>query len=312
MALLLRVPLTSLQARITDARAALAAAQAAARTTASRTSSRGDEGKRSGALGHTLNDGTTPKSVLKPYPPTSQKSPGNQTFRSGASGFKATGAQSEVNTASVQATTAFGEQEQEEEFVVPAWTGGRAFRCLPGAANFGALELRKRYRLKLNLLNADVGYSKFRLRQPKNSSVSVIYSPQAVAAGMSVPLEVEMSCTAAGEIKDELIILSEGEQFAVPIRATVVDSAQYMELQRTYGSPPEAEGVQLVDTVPMGFTLKATRSGQVGSRGKSLNEEFAELNMTLGDVQALAKTHRKAEWGTTKGFGTTHAGGPRN
>ena len=40
--------------------------------------------------------------------------------------------------------------------------------------------------------------------QPKASSVSVVYSPAAVAAGMQVTVEVEISCTASGKIDDEL------------------------------------------------------------------------------------------------------------
>lgn len=94
-----------------------------------------------------------------------------------------------------------------------SWRGGSTFRCTPGGVNFGPLQFRKLYRMKLLLLNIGTELSRFRLRQPKASNVSVLYSPAAVAAGMSVMLEVEISTTALGRIRDELQVRIRAQTF---------------------------------------------------------------------------------------------------
>ena len=291
------------QARIVDARAQLAAAAALAReTSSSRPGTSLAMTARTGATGTLMTDvpkGTATKGVLKPYPPSTQRSPVHgvdprsalkKTVDTTTSGMAQT-----MEATNTMATT-FGEAPQEEIFVVPEWCGATTFRCYPGAAAFGVLELRKRYRIRLSLLNVGVEYSKFRLRQPKNSTVSVIYNPQQVAAGMSVPLEVEISCTAIGDIKDELHILSEGESFPVPIRATVVDKHKYHEMVAALGYPPEAEGVVCVDSVPLGCTLAQTRAlDATAKKSKGGSQAFGELQgMTLGDIANMGKTRRKS------------------
>lgn len=90
-------------------------------------------------------------------------------------------------------------------------------------------------------------------------------------------------------------MLTEDEAFSVPLTATILSDEEYNKWEADGGvHHPE---LRLIDTVPLGHTLKATR-GQgagtsTGKTGQGSAGLLGDLGMTLGDVQAMAKTQRK-------------------
>ena len=68
----------------------------------------------------------------------------------------------------------------------------RVFRLRPRLAVLGQIKEAQVYRFKMVLSNCGNQIARFRIRQPENDSVSIIYAPGGVAAGMSVVLEVDL------------------------------------------------------------------------------------------------------------------------
>jgi hypothetical protein len=67
------------------------------------------------------------------------------------------------------------DEDSSEEDEAPG--KGAIFQAYPPAVRFGPVPAGCVYRYKVTLLNAGVDYSKYRIRQPKLSNVSVVYTP---------------------------------------------------------------------------------------------------------------------------------------
>lgn len=120
----------------------------------------------------------------------------------------------------------------------------RTFRLRPRRAQFAQLLVGTLYRFKMVLSNCGVQPSRFRVHQPDDGNgnvhpaVSVIYTPGAVAAGMSVVLEVEVWADQCGVLSTEAAIETETEQFFIPISAVVLTKEQYEAWELEGGQLP--------------------------------------------------------------------------
>lgn len=94
------------------------------------------------------------------------------------------------------------------------------------------------------LSNCGVEACRFRVRQPDDGnggmhqSVSLIYTPGAVAPGMSVVIEVEVWADECGLVDTEAAVETETEVFFIPISAVVLDSQQFEEWKLEGGQLP--------------------------------------------------------------------------
>ena len=191
-------------------------------------------------------------------------------------------------------TGASGDSSSEEE---DAPGQGAVFRAYPAVVNFGQVPAGCVYRYKVTILNAGVDYSKYRIRQPKLSNVSVVYTPCQVAAGMSVVVWVEISAGKAGEtIKDSFSVLSEvkGDMFQVPIHAKVTPGGDALPQM---GTVVDEQGqVEVVQQIAKTITLSQLRdkppAKETGSRLLRKNDG-SNLGGTLHEVQATGKNVRK-------------------
>lgn len=151
------------------------------------------------------------------------------------------------------------QDDNSEEEVAPG--RGAVFQSYPPVVEFGEVPAGCVYRHKVTILNAGVDYSKYRIKQPKFSNVSVVYTPCQVAAGMSVTVWVEISAgTAGSRIKDSFSILSEvkGDVFPVPIHAKVGESpVGLLEAGMFLGERGE---VEVVEQIAKTVTLTTLRS----------------------------------------------------
>lgn len=83
--------------------------------------------------------------------------------------------------------TGVDEDSSEEE---DAPGRGAIFHSYPPAVRFGPVPAGCVYRFKVTLLNAGVDYSKYRIRQPRLSNVSVVYTPCQVRGVSARPSHV--------------------------------------------------------------------------------------------------------------------------
>jgi hypothetical protein len=81
-----------------------------------------------------------------------------------------------------------------------------------------------------------------------HSCVSVVFTPGAVAAGLSVILEVEICADEVGAIEAEAAVETETETFLIPISAVVLSAATYAEWEAQGGQIPC--NVTAVDQAP--------------------------------------------------------------
>ena len=142
----------------------------------------------------------------------------------------------------------------------------RVFRLRPRLAVLGQIKEAQVYRFKMVLSNCGNQIARFRIRQPENDSVSIIYAPGGVAAGMSVVLEVEVWAEECGQIDTQFAIETETECFTIPIQAVVLDAAEFAEWQEQGGQLPC--NVAAVDQTPV--RLARSRAPAVATLKKQL------------------------------------------
>ena len=142
----------------------------------------------------------------------------------------------------------------------------RVFRLRPRLAVLGQIKEAQVYRFKMVLSNCGNQIARFRIRQPENDSVSIIYAPGGVAAGMSVVLEVEVWAEECGQIDTQFAIETETECFTIPIQAVVLDAAEFAEWQEQGGQLPC--NVAAVDQTPV--KLARSRAPAVATLKKQL------------------------------------------
>lgn len=133
------------------------------------------------------------------------------------------------------------------------------------------------------------------MRQPDDGnggmhpSVSLIYSPGAVAPGMSVVVEVEVWADECGLIDTEAAIETETEVFFVPISAVVLDSQQFEEWQVEGGQLPC--NVTAVDQPPKrkvrakAPTVATLRKQLAAKREAEMHGASAEAGGKIRDLQ---------------------------
>ncbi|EKX52042.1 hypothetical protein GUITHDRAFT_150660 [Guillardia theta CCMP2712] len=139
---------------------------------------------------------------------------------------------------------------------------------MPGLVDFGDLYAGYVYRSRLTVVNTGVDFSRFRIRQPSSSNVSVLYSPCQIAAGMSVSIEVEVQATQLGSFQDKFLVLSELDQFPIPIIANVIPNELDAEEERL--QVRTSDGVEAVQRLTRSVSLKQEQSRGGGRRGCKL------------------------------------------
>ena len=171
----------------------------------------------------------------------------------------------------------------------------RSFRLRPRRAGLGQLSHGHLYRFKMVLSNCGVEACRFRVRQPDDGagnvhpSVSLIYTPGAVAPGMSVVIEVEVWADECGVIDTEAAIETETEVFFIPISAVVLDRQQFEEWQLEGGQLPC--NVTAVDQPPKRMvrsrapTVATLRKQLAAKREAELHGEGADAGKKIHDLQ---------------------------
>ena len=142
-----------------------------------------------------------------------------------------------------------------------------AFELLPSHAAFGALRAPCIYRFKLLLTNVSNLPQRFVIKHGHHARV--IYTPGVAAAGLSVPLEIEIAASdaIAGELLENLTIVTEREEILLPVSATILSAAAHDE----HGRPPPAAGVRMLATLPRDAKLGNTvplRTGDIDAGTK--------------------------------------------
>ena len=129
-----------------------------------------------------------------------------------------------------------------------------AFELLPSHAAFGVLRAPCLYRFKLLLTNVSNLPQRFVIKHGQQARV--VYTPGVAAAGLSVPLEIEIAATDAnvGDLAENLTIVTEREEILLPVSATILTAEQHDE----HGRPPPAPGVRMLATAPRDPKLSQT------------------------------------------------------
>jgi len=133
-----------------------------------------------------------------------------------------------------------------------------AFELLPARVDFGQLGVGGVYRFALKLVNVSNLTQRFTIKQ--KARVKLIYQPGAIAAGMALPLEVEVCEATAGDIREVLTIVTEREEISLPVAATILDTPAGSE-------PPLRGGVRLLSTAPRDPALSKTVAPTVNDFG---------------------------------------------
>ena len=124
-----------------------------------------------------------------------------------------------------------------------------AFELLPARADFGVLAVGRVYRFPLKLVNVSNLSQRFSIKQ--NPRARLVFAPGAVAAGMALPLELEICEMAPSELREVLTIVTEREEISLSVSATVVDVADGVE-------PAVQGGVRMLAAAPRDPALLKT------------------------------------------------------
>uniref|UniRef100_A0A7S4PD23 Uncharacterized protein n=1 Tax=Guillardia theta TaxID=55529 RepID=A0A7S4PD23_GUITH len=177
----------------------------------------------------------------------------------------------------------------------------RVFRLRPRRANFGQLEIGKVYRFKLVLSNIGVELARYRIRQQTdNRNVRVVFNPGAVAAGMSVVLEIEINAVEEGRVMDEIVIETEKEVFSIPVSAVIISSKEFQDWIERGGQLPcnvaaaDSNSKHVLRSKPPSLaTLK--REGTTTSKSKMFSESLRDLQDPVPEPQ-LSKYTTDKDW----------------
>jgi len=154
------------------------------------------------------------------------------------------------------------------------------FRCNPSAANLGATRVAWTYRYKIHLLNAGNDIARFRVKPPSSAFLRVVYQPGPLAAGMSCPLEVEMTAKEPGDLVDSFDVVTENEVFSIPISAIVLNEEEFEAFSAEHGRlPPPRSRLRVVATAER-------RLGKVQTGRPSPRADTSSVSPSLG----LSKT----------------------
>jgi len=174
----------------------------------------------------------------------------------------------------------------------------RVFRLRPRRANFGQLEMGKVYRFKLVLSNIGVELARYRIRQTESRNVRVVYNPGAVAAGMSVVMEIEINAEEQGRVVDEIVVETEKEVFTIPISAIVISSKDFQEWIERGGQVPCNVAVvdqrkHVLRSKPQ--PLATLRKEATSTKTKMFSESLRDLQDPVSEPQ-MSKYTTDKDW----------------
>ena len=143
-----------------------------------------------------------------------------------------------------------------------------AFELMPHTAAFGKLKAGHVYRLPLKLINVSHLPQRFTLKEGASAALRAVYRPGMVAAGTSVPLELEVSSESAVEVRETLTILTEREEITLPVTASVLEPDAYAEYVAAYGRgerrPPGQAPPRLLATTARPADLEKVLAPRAG------------------------------------------------
>lgn len=120
-----------------------------------------------------------------------------------------------------------------QRYLTHEQTFDAAFELLPASASFGVLKAGSLYRLKLKLVNVSNLPQRFRFEAHGSAAaagiVKLIYTPGVAAAGMAVPVEVEVGSDETAEVREVVTVLTEREEISLPISASILEADAYAE-----------------------------------------------------------------------------------
>jgi len=136
-----------------------------------------------------------------------------------------------------------------------------AFELLPSAASFGCVRVGCVARLKLKLVNVSNLPQRFVIKGPRGGSgaISVVYTPGVAAPGISIPLEVEVCSKVAADIREVVTVVTEREEIALAVDATVLDGEAYAaHLAALDGGKPKLTLPRIIGAEPRDPALYKT------------------------------------------------------
>lgn len=103
------------------------------------------------------------------------------------------------------------------------------FELTPAAAAFGTLKVGYVARLQFRLTNVSNLPQRFAIKGPRGGTgaVSVVYTPGVAAAGLSVPIEIEVCSRVGAELHEVVTVVTEREEITLPVSATILDDEAY-------------------------------------------------------------------------------------
>jgi len=155
---------------------------------------------------------------------------------------------------------------------------GHSWRLRPRAAKLGPVPMGKNLRFRMVLSNVGVETGRFRIKQPANPDVAIVYNPGPLAPGMSTVLEVEVFPGEIGALEEELYLETESEVFSIAITASVLDAADFSAWTNRGGQLPI--NLKQVDVAPR----RATRSVVHGVTAKKPTTGYGQYK-PLRDLQ---------------------------
>lgn len=155
-----------------------------------------------------------------------------------------------------------------QRYLTHEQTFDAAFELLPSEANFGTLKAGSLYRLKLKLVNVSSLPQRFRFEAhgpaAASGALKVVYTPGVAAAGMSMPVEVEVASAEPLEIHEIVTAVTEREEISLPISAHILADEAYGEYIATSASRKGPLAPRLVSASLRSPELHKTLSIKVG------------------------------------------------
>ena len=192
-----------------------------------------------------------------------------------------------------------------QRYLTHEQTFDAAFELLPASASFGVLKAGSLYRLKLKLVNVSNLPQRFRFEAHGSGAASgivkLVYTPGVAAAGMAVPVEVEVGSDETAEVREVVTVLTEREEISLPISATILEADAYAEyLASSKSGQRKGPAVpRLVSTSLRNPGLHKTMAARVGDQSAGAMRGLAPKTrggLGLDDEEGEATVYKRPDF----------------
>lgn len=142
-------------------------------------------------------------------------------------------------------------REHQQSMMAAVTTDRHARNLLvtPGEVNFGTVKEGGNYEIVVTMKNEDSQMMRISIRQPRDTSVKVKFSPKPLAMGMELKLHVELTASPCGTIDSSFTINAKSQKYHLPITAVIISEEawnEYSSNQADVGKTPMRRTVRQV------------------------------------------------------------------